>query len=350
MIAHVHSGPSVERIDSVVAKPTNARTEQQTTRDDALDWVKGVLVVLMVVYHSLNYSPYSRLAFAYIGFLPVSFIFIAGFLLTNSYLARYGVKNWPLRRRLVIRGAKLIAIFSALNLGLYFIAFGRGFLHRFLDNAQTVYLGAAGHVASYPILTSIGYLLLLAPLLLAIGSLNRWVLPVLALALVMLCSFMEWQASVGYHLGMISAGIVGAAFGLLPLRRITGVAKKSFVVIALYTLYRAASYFSGEPYALQLTGVVTTLLLLYSVALKLPVGTQIFRQVVLLGRYSLLGYIMQLGFIQVTVRIAGPFTTPLAVVALALVTLAATWAITCLVDWLRAKARLIDVTYKAAFA
>jgi hypothetical protein len=100
----------------------------------------------------------------------------------------------------------------------------------------------------------------------------------------------------------------------------------------------------------QLTGVVTTLLLLYGVALKLKVETHIFKEVVLLGRYSLFGYIMQLGFIQVTVRLFGPFKTPLAVVTLGLVVMVAVWAATVIVHRLRAKAPLIDMTYKAAFA
>jgi hypothetical protein len=50
------------------------------------------------------------------------------------------------------------------------------------------------------------------------------------------------------------------------------------------------------------------------------------------------------------VRIFGPFRTPLAVIILMLVVLAATWAATVIVHQLRAKARLVDITYKAAFA
>ena len=349
VIAHLHSTGSSEHRPSggAAAAPAPALKRE---RDEGFDWVKGVLVVLMVVYHSLNYSPYSHLAFAYIGFLPVSFIFIAGFFLTNSYRARYDLKDWRLPRRLVIRGVKLLLLFSALNLGLYFVSFGPRCFQQFSANFQTIYLGAAGRVASFPILTSIGYLLCLAPLLLWIGSLNRWVLPLLALALVMFCSLLEWKASVGYHLGMISAGIVGSAFGLLPLPQLTSFARKLFLVIALFGVYRTCSYFIGDPYALQLTGVVTGLLLLYSLALRLPVETHIYKDVVLFGRYSLFGYIMQLGIIQATVRMFGPFRTPLAVVTLTLVALAATWAATVTVHRLRAKARLVDVTYKAAFA
>ena len=167
MIAHMHSTLGSEHHASVAETLASVPTKPNRARDEALDWVRGVLVVLMVIYHSLNYSPFSRLAFEYIAFLPVSFIFIAGFFLTNSYLVRYDLKDWRLHRRLVIRGAKLLLLFSALNLGLYFIAFGPSFLQQFSAKFQTIYLGAAGRVASFPILTSIGYLMCL---LLCCGS------------------------------------------------------------------------------------------------------------------------------------------------------------------------------------
>ena len=101
---------------------------------------------------------------------------------------------------------------------------------------------------------------------------------------------------------------------------------------------------------MQLMGVVTGLLVLYSLALLLPVRTQSYKETVLLGRYSLFGYIVQLGVLQVIVRMYGPFRTPLAVVLLAVVTLAAMWAMTRMTHWLRAKARFVDLTYRAAFA
>lgn len=325
-------------------------TEPKRARDESLDWVKGLLVVLMVVYHSLNYSPYHPLAFDYLAFLPPSFIFLAGFLLTNSYLGRYDVTDWRLHQRLVMRGAKLILLFTALNLGLYLIAVGPAAVVRFAENVQSIYIVPGKRAASFPILASIGYLLLLGPLLLRIGSWSRWVLPTVASALLMLCLVMEWKGFVGYHLGMISYGIMGTAFGLLPLERVTRFARKWLIVVLLYGLYRTGSYFIGEPYAMQLMGVLTGLLMLYSLALALPAKTHVYRQIVLLGRYSLFGYIIQLGIIRVIAGIFGPFDTPLAVLVLMVAALAATWAVTFIIDWLRLKARFVDLTYKAAFA
>ena len=52
-----------------------------------------------------------------------------------------------------MRGAKLILLFTALNLGLYFIALGPAAVGRFAENFQAIYLAADGRVASFPILT-----------------------------------------------------------------------------------------------------------------------------------------------------------------------------------------------------
>jgi hypothetical protein len=166
----------------------------------------------------------------------------------------------------------------------------------------------------------------------------------------MFWSVMEWNGFVSYHLGMIGYGIMGTAFGLLPLERVAGFARKWLIVVPLYCLYRAGSYFIGEPYAMQLMGVLTGLLMLYSLALALPSKTYVHRQIVLLGRYSLFGYIIQLGIIRVILGIFGPFDTPLAVLILMVAALTATWAVTSIIDWLRQKARFVDLTYKAAFA
>ena len=260
------------------------------------------------------------------------------------------MRDWRLHQRLIVRGAKLLLLFTALNVGLYFLALGPEAVGRFAGNVEAIYLAADGRVASFQVLASIGYLLFLAPLLLVIGSLNRWVLPALALALLMFCAVMEGRGAVGYHLRMISTGIIGTAFGLLPLARVTGFARQWFIVVPLYCVYRTGSYFIGEPYAMQLTGVVTGLLVLYCLALHLSGKDYIYRQIVLLGRYSLFGYIVQLALLQVIVRAFGPFETPLAVAILATVTLAATWAVTLLIHRLRPKARFVDLTYKAAFA
>ena len=77
---------------------------------------KGVLVVFMVVYHSLNYTTQYFLAFRYMAFLPPSFILIVGFLLSSVYSVRYQSNDWRLHKRLLQRGLKLVLLFTLLNI------------------------------------------------------------------------------------------------------------------------------------------------------------------------------------------------------------------------------------------
>src|SRR5687768_184813 len=89
----------------------------RTDRDVALDFTKGVLVLLMVVYHWLNYfvSPYG-FGYRYIRFITPSFVFLAGFLVTNLLVARRNTNSAALSGRLLARGIKLLLVFTVLNL------------------------------------------------------------------------------------------------------------------------------------------------------------------------------------------------------------------------------------------
>src|SRR5882757_1963157 len=87
-------------------------------RDLALDIVKGVCVIVMVMYHSIGYFPDSLLDLKFLAFVTGAFILLAGFVATNIYLDKYDSrKDWPLIcQRLGVRGLKLILMALILNL------------------------------------------------------------------------------------------------------------------------------------------------------------------------------------------------------------------------------------------
>src|SRR4051794_18609125 len=59
-------------------------------RIDALDFTKGILVLIMVLYHWLNYFVTGHdWIYKYLRFLPISFVFISGFLISQVYLSKY---------------------------------------------------------------------------------------------------------------------------------------------------------------------------------------------------------------------------------------------------------------------
>src|SRR3954470_16391987 len=93
-----------------------AKGARRHPRIDELDMTKGVLVIFMVVYHTLNYSTDYTLSFIYLPFLPPSFILITGFLIGRLYLRDDNAVTGAILIRLAFRGFRLVAIFTVLNL------------------------------------------------------------------------------------------------------------------------------------------------------------------------------------------------------------------------------------------
>src|SRR6266404_5555429 len=76
-------------------------TLTKSQRISALDFTKGALVLLMVLYHWINYfiGPQWKY-YQYLRFLTPSFIFITGFMISNVYLSRYAATDPRLPKRL----------------------------------------------------------------------------------------------------------------------------------------------------------------------------------------------------------------------------------------------------------
>src|SRR5690554_3047035 len=94
-----------------------------STRDHALDATKGVLVLLMVLYHWMNYF-YSTEGFfyRYIRFITPSFIFLTGFLISHVSWGRNAPSEGGASRKLLGRGARLFVLFCVLNIGIALVA------------------------------------------------------------------------------------------------------------------------------------------------------------------------------------------------------------------------------------
>src|SRR5690349_15255633 len=89
-----------------------ATSERGASRILAIDSAKGALVVLMVVYHTLNYLDYGSLPHDYMAFLPASFTLLAGFLVGVAHVRHsVGNRRWE-ALHLVVRAARLIALFT----------------------------------------------------------------------------------------------------------------------------------------------------------------------------------------------------------------------------------------------
>ena len=91
-------------------------SENGASRNQALDFAKGILVLFMILYHWINYFvSIGGPVFRYLRFVPPSFIFVAGFLIANVYPAKYELGEIMVYKRLMVRGLKLLTLFTLLN-------------------------------------------------------------------------------------------------------------------------------------------------------------------------------------------------------------------------------------------
>ena len=289
------------------------KPEAKSKRIPALDFTKGSLVLIMVLYHWLNYF-YAGQAkwdvFRYLRFLTPSFIFITGFLVSNIYFAKYGIASRRLPARLAERGLKLLGVFAVLNI-FRTLLLPRGARlqliseHLSLRSLVNIYVigtdlgGGQGKAVAFYILVPIGYLLILAALLL-IGAkrwrpLFYWVFGVCLLGL----SILDFAHLNSANLQLLTIGLLGLLLGYVPIGRISRFVDHPWIVIAAYACYLGAITIWNVIYLLQIVGVCLSLMLIYMVGSSQALRGMTQNQVILLGQYSLLGYIAQIAVLQI---------------------------------------------------
>ena len=318
-------------------------------RNAALDFVKGSLVVIMVVYHWLNYFiGLSWDGYRYLRFLTPSFIFITGFLISHVYLAAYDRDRSRVKNRLVQRGLRLLLLFGALNLAAGLVLQGPASGTE-ASSWQAIFISGNGR-AAFSILLPIGYFLILAPALLALARAGVS-LAVLAAAVVCGTIAVSLTTAGNAHLEMLSMALVGLAAGTVDISRIDAVVRRPAALVLAYAAYVAAITVFNAPFALQVVGVSLSVLLLYTIGRRWQSPAGLHRSVVQLGKYSLFAYVAQIAALQVLRRglrgreldgaeLAIPFVMALllTVVAVQIMVIA------------RQRSRIADSIYRAVFA
>jgi peptidoglycan/LPS O-acetylase OafA/YrhL len=331
-------------------------TDGRFGRIAALDFTKGTLVLVMVLYHWLSYfhGPFGSM-FKYLRFLPPSFIFITGFLVSNAYLRKYKVTDPRLPKRLAIRGIKILAIFIVLNVVISFLF--TGFRIFSPESLWAVYvtgnvlIAGAGKAAAFYILVPISYLLLLSAILVIVCRYSRyafWVACALCLAGVFVLDLQGLQSA---NLELVSIGLLGLILGYLPLEKLNNFVRYPFLIVGANLSYLAVVTLREPNYPLQIVGVCLTLMLIYLVGTTEAKPGPVRKQIIVLGKYPLFGYIFQIAILQL-LRFGmsraglGPdwIVLPLAV-ALALTVLSI-----IVLDRVRSKSIFVDRLYNAVFA
>lgn len=279
------------------------RQDPADSRDSALDFTKGVLVLFMVLYHWMNYfvgieGPF----YLYLRFIPPSFIFISGFLLSNVYPKKYGLSSSKLYIRLLIRGFKILVLFTFLNVmaNALFSKSYRGAtpgMEYFVTNAATIYFTGNGKMI-FGVLLPISYLLILSTLIFWGMRATRYALSIICVALFIAVSFLDYCAASIPNLSLVAVGILGMVFGQYSPKKIADWGGNLGMLAGLYAGYLIALTAWGERYFLEVIGVCLSVLLIYEIGIRSTNCRPVGGLFVLLGKYSLFAYIAQIGLLQ----------------------------------------------------
>jgi hypothetical protein len=348
----------VEQIESQLAKPLTlpARRANPRARIDALDMTKGVLVVAMVVYHSFNYSTDYTLGFKYLPFLPPSFILITGFLVSRLYFTAEAARDASVYERLLLRGLRLLLVFTVLNVLTQLVgrrkavATPQGLSYLF-DNWYEIYVIGGGHYAAFSILLPIAYLLLLAPLLILLYHARPILVLVVAIVFAVFFAVNSGQEQPSFNLTLVTAGLIGVIVGRVPDSALSLLRRYWYVPVIAYVGYIIFAHLFGQSRFDQLLNAFLALVAIFSMCAAMGAGGLFGRELLVVGRYSLLAYIFQIALLQVLTRVFGhlePFT-----ISFFLQMLGVGMLMILLAESLqraRSRAAWIDGSYRAIFA
>lgn len=343
---------------STLARPSRVASSTRH-RNPALDFTKGALVLLMVLYHWFNYfTSFQWEQYRYIHFLTPSFIFITGFIVSNIYLAKYDPADFRLPRRLVTRGVKLMAIFIALNAArdLLFAFSPAGRFDLAMVNPKDIVAvfvtGAySGRLVAFYILIPIAYLLMLSGILMPALRFYRHTFQIVCVLFIGLITTFYLAGIPDNNLELVNIGILGVVAGFRPIHVINGYGRYWVALVVAYLCYLVAITYWNIPYPLLIVGVSLSVLIIYLIGVHGGRATTIHSEIVRLGKYSLFGYISQIVILQVLA--AAAHHVRLGYLGLAL-SFAGAFALTVLsvelVDRARRHIGGIDRIYRAVFA
>lgn len=337
---------------------TNEAGSGRPGRISALDFTKGTLVLVMVLYHWLNYFVGPQGSFyRYLSFLPPSFICITGFLIAQVYLSKSGNTAPHFPRRIMVRGLKLLLIFILLNIGIGLLIpgtrYGRGFLDHFSRGSlESVFLTGnmmGGRTVAFYVLVPISYLLLLSALLLIAYPYFQHLFHAVTCLCLLAIFVLFMNGSKSGNLELMTIGLLGVSIGHIPVEKINLLLRHPFALAVAYLCYEAAITVWNVPYPLQVIGVLLTLMVIYLTGTAAGDTGRVQRWLILLGKYSLFGYISQIAILQVLRRGLGmepevwvPFAALLAAVFLTILSVEA-------LDLARSKLAFVNRLYAAVF-
>ena len=346
-----------------VGKPARIQQSAAPSRIPAFDFTKGTLVLFMVLYHWLNYFyGFDGEIYKYLRFLTPSFIFITGFLISHVHFSKYGVGSYSLSKRLFTRGVKLLGVFIALNLLISPLAPGSLLRSVFAGRVTLAALDAvfftarnsgndAGKLASFGILVPISYLLMLAALLSMACRFFKYTFHAVCVLLVLCMIYVSSKGIESTNLELITVGLLGVALGYISEDQLRKFVSWPWMIVGAYCVYLVAITIGDVSLYVQMVGACLTTALIYMVGATVNSPRWAVGRILLLGRYSLFGYISQIAILQfLNVNLKHVNRGYLVLGASLVAGVVLTMISVEVVDRFRTRSKVFDGAYRAIFA
>lgn len=329
-------------------------------RDNALDFTKGFLVVVMSAYHLLNYFfKGGESVYYYLNYVSGAFIFISGLICSTLYYKKFVKNSLHVHYRLFSRGVKLIVIFFAVNIAMRFFVKSNysgqdiSSIQVIFQNIGYILIYGSKQLMAFEILLPIAYVLLAANLFLYSVKFKKLIFFAIQLLLILIPILF---GSVGYNAKNFLLGMGGFYTGFVFPDLFSQLKKPfvNYIIMPVLFIYFFIVIPLGARVPLFIYYVIinTVLIAAYKLGGWLNPRRVITKYLIFFGKYSLFMYLAQIFILQILfrlIKIEGKFLNLnhlLLFVGLNLLLLSAGY----LIEIMRLKYRWIDSSYKLIFA
>lgn len=287
-------------------------------RDRDLDFLKGFLVLAMLLYHMVSalkisvswYNPLLHHVPGLLNFVSGSWVFVSGVIVARYYQPKFALAPLANTQRLWIRGIKLLLIFLILNYLIYRLGLKPGVKFN-LDTLIQIFMQGGGYLSSFEILIGIAYVLIIAPLILVLRGFGTALLLIIS-TIVFVRSALG--ISIEPNLWIIVMGLLGILSMQLATKALAYENLKSVylgraflfsllgITIVLFIIYSNYNYNKNivSAYFMNIVCINTFVYLAYR---HIKISNFIDRTMRKLGRHSLVGYFGQMLIIWISIEL-----------------------------------------------
>lgn len=323
-----------------------------------IDFTKGVLVVVMVAYHTLNYFLLGKgIYYLYIIYVAEAFIFFSGVVCAIFYSDAYEKNRKSVQKRLIIRSAKLVSIFLLSNVVIVLTIRREDFLSKIdgknaIDIINDLLILGNPKICSFEIILPIAYLLFFCIFLLYT---KKWAELIYCIYVVAYIYISIENLYMAYNIKCLYIGIGGFYSGVIFKKYSVNLNKSIYknLCISLAALY----FFILIPFNFSLSSFSYYVLINIVVISLSSIGGFINNKnylnivVFKFGQYSLILYLLQMLYIQI-MQFATKYKTKemsIAIISIFIFINLLLYLSTYTLIYLRKRYKAIDSAYKLVF-